>query len=69
MSYDFEEASLLLNVARESLGYPQLRPLHDAAVVALEEMLPKPEVEAPTLAKETAFDVVEAEPEPTKRRA
>ena len=41
--FDFNRVCMLLMVAKESLGFPKLKPIHDAAVAELESMLPQPE--------------------------
>ena len=49
---DFNHVATLLMVAEKTLGFPKLRPIHDAAVAELESMLPQSE----------PVEVVEEEP-------
>ncbi len=45
---DFNHVATLLMVAEKTLGFPRLKPIHDAAVAELEAMIaPEPVEEEP----------------------
>jgi len=46
MNYDFAYIALLLEVAKETLAFPQLKPLHDAALAELTAIVHPPAEEA-----------------------
>ncbi len=44
---DFNHVATLLMVAEKTLGFPRLKPIHDAAVAELEAMIAPEPVEEP----------------------